>query len=318
MIGLRIAKIKSFGFVLTLVLMLYGVVFARAEEVSSERALFCKYESPSNVTALASHRYLVVDLSGGCDAEHYPVGWVAYDSKVGWPDEYKTTKLVLRRINPGSYIVGENKTNEANRATFKRSFYIGVFEVTQRQWELVMGTRPSKFNADYEKRPVENVSFDKIRTLKWPGISDVDANSFLGKLRKRTGLPFDVPCEAHWEYACFAGLESDCSLGKIPDGKYMWYRENSSNQTHEVGLKLPNRWGLFDMHGNVSEWCLDPTPIVVNPICYLRNCRMIRGGNWSMNKYSHITFDGKMGLNDRCDDKTGFRVFLDFKVHEEY
>jgi formylglycine-generating enzyme required for sulfatase activity len=85
----------------------------------------------------------------------------------------------------------------------------------------------------------------------------VDADSFLGKVRARTGLNFDLPTEAQWEYACRAGTTTTYGYGNTANGNYMWYRDNSSSQTHEVGTKSPNPWGLYDMHGNVWEWCLD-------------------------------------------------------------
>jgi formylglycine-generating enzyme required for sulfatase activity len=79
----------------------------------------------------------------------------------------------------------------------------------------------------------------------------------MGKLRARTGLDFDLPTEAQWEYACRAGTTTTYSYGNSADGNYMWYDSNSNSKTHVVGTKQPNLWGLYDMHGNVSEWCLD-------------------------------------------------------------
>ncbi len=92
---------------------------------------------------------------------------------------------------------------------------------------------------------------------KWPSSSAVDSDSFLGKLRARTGLEFDLPTEAQWEYACRAGTTTVYSYGNSADGDYMWYNSNSGYHTNDVGLKKPNPYGLYDMHGNVFEWCLD-------------------------------------------------------------
>jgi formylglycine-generating enzyme required for sulfatase activity len=169
---------------------------------------------------------------------------------------------------------------------------MGVYEVTQRQWEMV-GTRskPSYWNntTDWEARPVELVSYNDIRgattsspEVNWPltGRTVLDA-SFMGVLRAKTGglIEFDLPTEAQWEYACragttgpwnngagTAGVETDANLallgryqhngGKTPSAD--WPRDClASNATAKAGSYLPNEWGLHDMHGNVWEWCLD-------------------------------------------------------------
>jgi hypothetical protein len=272
----------------------------------------------SNLTSLLSHRYLVVDLSGGSSAVRFPVGWRDSDPDGGWGDEYKTTKLVLRRVSPGTFIMGEDKTNIFHRVTLSKPFFIGVFEVTQRQWKLVMGTSPSSFQDDGGKRPVETVSFDMIRGkelgAEWPKIDDVDADSFLGVLRVRTGLNFDLPTEAQWEYACSAGTETEYSYGADPDWRYMWYADNSESQTHEVGLKLPNSLKLYDMHGNVSEWCLNrnsPLWYGNNPRGYsVGSYRMKRGGSWRSDESHCSTISRERDEPSHGSPYTGFRILL--------
>ena len=211
-------------------------------------------------------RYCVVDLSVGPDAEAYPVSWLWSIQLDGWTDEYKTTKLVLRRIEPGSFIMGEDSDDESHRVTLTRPFYLGVFAVTQRQWELVMGAWPNVIpSSSYglgDTCPAYHVDYNSIRgaTLgaQWPASSSVDASSFLGRLRAKTGLDFDLPTEAQWEYACRAGTTTECYWGWYWDGDpYAWHIENSDSQVHPVGMKLPNGWGLYDMNGNVWEWCRD-------------------------------------------------------------
>ena len=207
-----------------------------------------------NIVFQADPLYCVIDLSAGENAASYPVTYLSDVPAGGWTDEYKTTKLVLRRIEPGSF-----KMNGSYDVTITKAFYCGVFEVTQKQYELVTGSKPSNFSGD--KLPVEQVSWNMIRgnsdTYNWPTIKTVDPNSFIGRIQARTGLNFDLPTEAQWEYACRAGTTTTYYWGNSMDGTYAWYSSNSSSTTHMVGTRTPNAWGLYDMSGNVWELCLD-------------------------------------------------------------
>jgi len=231
--------------------------------------------------------FCVIDLSGGASASSYPVSYLADVPSGGWTDEYKTTKLVLRLIEPGSF-----KMRGSYDVTLTKPFYCGVFEVTQRQWELVTGSNPCS-STSYGKgnsHPVHYVSYNMIRGSStgsgWPASSAVDSSSFLGKLRARAGLDFDLPTEAQWEYACRAGTTTTYSYGNSANGSYMWYGSNSGSLSHEVGTKLPNPWGLYDMHGNVWEWCLDWVASSLTGGTDPKGSssgshRVIRGGCWS-------------------------------------
>lgn len=234
--------------------------------------------------------YIIVDLSEGPDATNYPVRYANAPPPGGWGDEYKATKLVLRRMPAGTFTMG-SPTNELGRSTnevlhsvtLTKDFYIGVFEITQKQWERVMGTWPSFFsNATYrESRPVEQVSYNDIRGMvagtNWPADGNVDAGSFMGRLRTKTGQAFDLPTEAQWEHACRAGTTNALNSGKdltstsnCPNmdmvGRY-WYNGGSGYNgtrtgttavaTAKAGSYQPSPWGLYDVHGNVWEWCLD-------------------------------------------------------------
>ena len=199
--------------------------------------------------------YCVIDLSAGSSASSYPVSYLYAEPSGGVnKDEYKTTKLILKRLSHGSF-----KMQGSTTTTLTKDFYMGVFEVTQKQWTLVMGSNPSNWHGD--TLPVERVSYNAIRGssngAQWPSSSAVDSSSFLGKLQAKTGLNFDLPTGAQWEYACRAGTTTTYYWGNSMDGNYAWYNSNSSSKTHPVGGKTPNAWGLYDMCGNVLEWCLD-------------------------------------------------------------
>jgi formylglycine-generating enzyme required for sulfatase activity len=155
--------------------------------------------------------------------------------------------LVL--IRPGSFMMG-SETGEENekpvhKVTLTKPFYLGKFEVTQQQWQAVMGENPAVFKGP--KNPVENVSWE-------------DCQLFLQELAKKIpDMVFELPTEAQWEYACRAGSRTEYTYGDDAArlGEYAWYLGNSANKTHPIGQKKPNAWGLYDMHGNVCEWCAD-------------------------------------------------------------
>ena len=239
--------------------------------------------------------YCVIDLSEGPDVTQWPVSYLSSVSSNGWTDEYKTTKLVLRRIEAGTFIMGDDQADESHRVTLTKPFYMGVFEVTQRQWELVMGSWPgSSPSSSYglgDVYPAYCVSYNDIRGsssgAQWPALAAVDASSFLGRLRAKTGLDFDLPTEAQWEYAYRAGTTTRYYWGDTMDGTYAWYENNSGSRVHPVGTRFPNVWGLHDMSGNVWEWCrdwygtlaygTDPTGSASGSY----RGRVRRGGSWS-------------------------------------
>lgn len=244
---------------------------------------------------VSSDPYYVIDLEGGVDASRYPVSSLPAIPEGGWSDEYKTTKIVLKCIEPGTFLMQGHV-----RTTISSPFYIGVFQITQRQYELVTGSKPSYFSNPtcYTKRPVDSVSWNMLRgdstIYDWPNSKEIDPASFIGKIRAKTGLLIDLPTEAQWEYACKAGVNAPINRDVMYNiGRFYWNGGANSDSrdyaadrgTAVVGSYLPNAWGLYDMHGNLWEWCLDwhgrqlggTDPVGVKS----GTNRVVRGGAWS-------------------------------------
>ena len=267
--------------------------------------------------------YMVIDLSGYVNVMgemRYSITYLSTVPEGGWTDEYKTTKLVLRRIPAGQEPLG--------RYTLTKDFYAGIFEVTEGQWNLVMGDK-----RNYYDSPVE-VSYKRIRGssvgAQWPTSSEVDSSSFLGQLRAKTGIKeFDLPTEAQWEYACRAGTTTAYNVGRDDVAGLLaagWYVGNSSSGVgsscyrHAVGGKVPNAWGLYDMHGNVFEWCLDRytenMPTGMDPIEGTPGSdRVLRGGCYSRRENCctssyRIKCDNDQSWTGNLDVTIGFRLFM--------
>jgi formylglycine-generating enzyme required for sulfatase activity len=169
------------------------------------------------------------------------------------------------------------------------AFRMSKYPITQKQYIVVMGNNPSHFNRD-QNCPVENISWDKAVT-------------FCKKLSQMTGQNVKLPSEAQWEYACRAGSQDKYCFGDNLHqlGDYAWYGKNAGSKTHPVGKKLSNSWGLYDMHGNVSEWCEDvwhenyngaPNDGTAWLIGGQKHRRPLRGGSW---------YD--LGINCRSADR---------------
>ena len=307
---------------------------ARTCDLTADTTLYAKWAAND-----ANSTYLVIDLSGGADATNYPVSYLASVPEGGWTDEYKTTKRVLRRIEPGTFTMGSpeeelgHSQNETqHEVTLTKPFYIGVFEVTQSQWHLIMGTLPSSYTTDgVVSLPVENVSWNDIRgdscTYNWPCSSNVLSSSFMGRLRFKCGQTFDLPTEAQWEYACRAGtttslnsgknianVSSDAGMDEV--GRYFYNKNDGKGYMHAVvGSYLPNAWGLYDMHGNVLEWCLDwygdyPSSATTDPEGpQIGTARVLRSGLWDA--YANQCRSASRSCDEPTDEGSwyvGFRL----------
>ncbi len=268
----------------------------------------------ASVAPTSDSPYCVIDLSGGSDASSYPVEYLSEIPSGGWTDEHKTTKLVLRLVEPGSFQMGGSY-----QVTITKPYYIGVFEVTQKQYELVAGTNTCS-STSYgmgDAYPVHYVSYDMIRGsssgAQWPSSSEVDADSFVGRLRDRTGIDFDLPTEAQWEYACRAGTATTYSWGDSMNGGYCWYKDNAGGAAHPVGAKTPNAWGLYDMSGNVWEMCLDwygsLSGDVADPVGATSGAhRVNRGGSWKLGEGGCSASMRNGCAPSNAGDSNGFRL----------
>jgi len=167
--------------------------------------------------------------------------------------------------------------------TLSRDFWLGKYEVTQGEYSAVMGKNPSHFPGELS-RPVEKVSyFDAVAYCSAVAKRERDAR------RLPPGYAYRLPTEAEWEYACRAGTTNLFSFGDSTTeaDQYVWTMENSEATTHPVGQKRPNPWGLYDMHGNVWEWCSDW--FAIYPAVELKDpsgpkdgkYKVFRGGSWN-------------------------------------
>lgn len=212
---------------------------------------------------------------------------------------------------PGAFKMETHGPNDNAQYSviLRKGFYLGKFEVTQEEYEKVMGVNPSRFKG--QKLPVENVSWH-------------DAVAFCETLNERedkpSGWKFKLPTEAQWEYACRAGSITKYAWGNDINSKMANYKESEINKTVEVGQYRSNQWGFYDMHGNLWEWCSDwyapyPSKLTRDPQGPQEGrCKAIRGGSW-INPKENIT------SGQRCDgvgpntknERLGFRLCLEVK-----
>ena len=224
--------------------------------------------------------YMIIDVSGGPSAETYPVTLTSAVPEGGFNQSaYKGSKIVLLKIPAGTFMAGspegewmrDPRTEPLHRVTITKPFYLGIFEVTQAQYTNVMGTAVAcAFPGDFNPR--DKVSYNDVR---------MGSDSFMGRLRSKCRMKrsdgvaddvldgLDLPTEWQWEYACRAGTTTPYNSGvKLSSGSSQYetelaklglFKANNSNggKTTTVGSYNPNAWGLYDMHGNVWEWCRD-------------------------------------------------------------
>ncbi|WP_094226984.1 formylglycine-generating enzyme family protein [Methanolobus psychrotolerans] len=208
-------------------------------------------------------------------------------------------------IPAGKFMMGSKQDVTArpvHEVTISKAFYLGKYPVTQREWMSIMGSNPSFFKGHYN-HPVEQVSWN-------------DAQEFVNKLNAKEGTDkYRLPSEAEWEFACRAGTTTKYSFGDNESDldEYGWC---SGKTTHPVGQKKPNPWGLYDMNGNVWEWCEDKwhssfegSPVDGSAWKYsTTSLRVDRGGCWSsLSRYCRSALRSANIASDRMGF-TGFRL----------
>ena len=225
----------------------------------------------------------------------------------------KGVKLELVLIPAGEFMMGSPDSDKnanadekpQHRVRITKPFYLGKYPVTQEQWQAVMGNNPSRFKGP--RNPVEQVTWADSQVF----LKKLNAKSAGGKGR------FALPTEAQWQYACRAGSTTRYCFGDDPSqlGDYTWYEKNC-DKTQPVGEKKPNAWGLYDMHGNVHQWCADwydkdyyaksPTDDPTGPAT--GTARMLGGGAWPL-----AADDSRSANRDHyliADSDVGFRLAL--------
>jgi len=224
-------------------------------------------------------------------------------------------------LNAGIFTMGSpdsepGRKNDENqyKVTLTKGVYLQTTEVTQGQWKAVMGSNPSYCKECGENSPVERVSWH-------------DVKEFIRKLNQMEGVnKYRLPTEAEWEFACRAGSTTAFSNGEItelgcvqdstPDA-IGWYCGNSNGKTHPVAQKKQNAWGLYDMHGNVYEWCRDwagnyPSASATDPKGPSKGSyRVLRGGSWDSKSKNCRSAHRGYYVPDQRDDRLGFRLLRD-------
>jgi formylglycine-generating enzyme required for sulfatase activity len=225
-------------------------------------------------------------------------------------------------ISPGSFVMGSPEHEPGRSAdetphqvTLARGFWIQTVPITQRAWQSVMGANPSRFQDEDADLPLENASW-------------FDSQRFIERLNTLDKHTYRLPTEAEWEYACRAGSTAPCPAGEVMElycgydenlDSLGWYCGNSGRTTHPAGQKNPNPWGLYDMLGNVFEWCQDwyaeyPPAPQQDPIGPITGPgRVIRGGSWFSNARNCRSASRFSRPPDSKSDLVGFRLIREKK-----
>ena len=216
--------------------------------------------------------------------------------------------MKLKLIKAGEFFMGSEKgaidEKPVHKVMISKDFYIGIYEVTQAQYKRVMGKNPSMFKGD--NLPLENVSYE-------------DAREFCRRLSEKEGKIYRLPTEAEWEYVCRAGTTTEHFWGDEFDHKLVYCADNTKRKTQQAGSKKPNPWGIYDMAGNVWEWCSD----WYNKRTYTKGeridpkgpdngeYRVIRGGSYDLCGLCYRSAYRGSRTPDTRTSTIGFRVVME-------
>ena len=223
-------------------------------------------------------------------------------------------KMPLVLIRSGEFVMGSPKSEEGRdfdegpqrQVTISKPFYMGTTEVTQEQYLAIMGNNPSKSTG--LKKPVEQVSWN-------------DAVAFCKAASEKSGRTVRLPTEAEWEYACRSGSQTRFSFGDKDRyvNAHTWHMGNTGIDTPVAGKKKPNAWGLYDMHGNVWEWCSDcyymsyANPNTTDPQALGGEYRVVRGGSWGAKHTCCRSASRDYSAPENRGNVCGFRVVVEVK-----
>ena len=231
------------------------------------------------------------ELNQYFDSPYFVNVEVGVQIALGLNHDIETELLQMIKVEGGTFNMGdENLAIPQSKAV--RTFSIGKYQVTQYLWYAVMGNNPSHFKGNGAAfRPVESVSWH-------------DVQIFIKKLNQKTGKKYRLPTEKEWEFAAKGGNKSQGFeyAGSNDIDSVAWYRDNSDDKTHTVGQKLPNELGIYDMSGNVLEWCKDWYE-------NKRTFKIVRGGSFRNDKQNTTSLRSTYFVDDN-DKFFGFRLVL--------
>jgi len=241
------------------------------------------------------------------------------------------------KIKAGSFMMGSNDGDKdekpIHRVTIPNDFYIGKYEVTVGEFRKFIDDTNYQTDSDkkgycwtyttkWEKKSGanwKNSGFNQTDNNPVVCVSWNDAKKYTNWLSKKTNKNYRLPTESEWEYVARAGTTTKYSFSDSSSslGSYAWYNSNSGSKTHKVGTKKPNRWGLYDMHGNVWEWCEDwyvdnykSTPRDGSSYNNKKSYKILRGGSWDYDANVLRSANRNWGAADSTGSDSGFRLVL--------